>query len=206
MSWVAAAIGGSALIGAGTAIYASGQQAEGAENALAYQQAADARNQRNIQPYLDFGQGGVDRLNASYADPRSFLDTPDYAFGKSEGLNALQNSAASRGGMLGGNFLRRADQFGTDYATNYLTQYRAGNMGIANIGASAAAGNANASNASAGMIGNTYNYLGGANASGAVGASNAITGGVQNYMLMNALNKSSYGSPNSLWANQPTGI
>lgn len=197
MSWLAAAIGGSALVGAGTSIYASGQQSEAAQQALAFQQQAYANNQKNIKPYLGAGNDALGRLSESYANPGSFMNTPDYQFGRSEGMNALQNSAASRGGMLGGNFLRRADQFGNDYANNYLTQYRAGNMGIANMGANAAAGNANANNASAGMIGNTYNYLGGANASGAVGASNALTGGVQNYMLMNALSKSSYGGGGS---------
>src|SRR5688572_21131044 len=100
MSWVAAAIGGSALIGAGASIYASGQQAEGAEQALAFQQQVYAQNQKNIKPYLTAGKTALGRMEASYADPGSFLNTPDYQFGVKEGMNALQNSAAARGGML----------------------------------------------------------------------------------------------------------
>lgn len=197
MSWVAAAIGGSALLGAGMSYSAASQQADAANNALDFQKQAYAQNRKDSEPFIGAGKDALGRLNESYLNPSSFLNTPDYQFGKREGMGALENSAAARGGMLGGNFLRRADQFGTDYATNYLTQYRAGNAGIANMGANAASGASNAANTSAGQIGNTMNYLGGANASGGVGAANALTGGVQNYMLMNALNKSSYGGSGS---------
>lgn len=209
MSWVAAAIGGSALLGAGTSLYASGKQSEAGDKALAFQssvfdwnRAQFEENQRNLKPYLTAGSTALDRMEASYADPGSFTNTQDYQFGVKEGMNALQNSAAARGGMLGGNFLRGAVQFGQDYGTNYLTRYRAGLQGVANMGASAASGAANAGNQAAaigtqgaGQIGGTMNYLGGAQASGAVGASNAVSGGIQNYLLMNALNNksSSYG-------------
>lgn len=193
MAWImAGVIGGSALIGAGTAIYASGKQSDAAKDALNFQKGVFDKNQANIAPYLGAGNDALGRLNESYANPSSFLNTPDYAFARSQGMDALQNSAASRGGMMGGNFLRRADQFGTDYATNYLTQYRGGLAGIAGMGANAASGNANANNTSANMIGGSYNYLGGANASGAVGAANALSGGASNLMLYNALGKSSY--------------
>lgn len=211
MSWVAAAIGGSALLGAGTALYAGGKQSGGAQDALSFQMAVQEQNQRNyleaqrkVQPFIDSGTSAVGRINASYEDPNTFLNTPDYQFGVKEGMNALQNSSAARGGMLGGNFLRGAVQFGQDYGTNYLQRYRAGLMTTANMGASAAAGAAGATGAfnnnntaGAGQVGGAMNYLGGAQASGAVGASNAVGGGIQNYLLMNALNSrsSSYAMP-----------
>ena len=200
--WASLAIGG-AVLGAGASIYAGNKQSDAAQNALAFSQQVYGRNQENIKPYLDAGTSSLTRIAESYQNPGSFMNTPDYKFGRAEGMDALQNSAASRGGMLSGNFLRRADQFGTDYAYNYLDRYRAGNMNIANMGANAAAGgNANAT-AMGGQIGQQYNYLGGANASGAVGAANAFTGGAQNYLLMNALNRSSY-SGGGAWPAGPS--
>lgn len=210
MSWVAAAIGGSALLGAGTSLYAGSQQSGAAKDALGFQMSAQEQNQRNylaaqakVQPFIDSGTTATGLIDKSYQDPASFTNTPDYQFGVSQGMDALQNSAAARGGMLGGNFLRGAVQFGQDYGTNYLQRYRAGLQGTANMGASAAAGAAGAAGAfnsnnttAAGQVGGAMNYLGGAEASGAVGASNAASGGIQNYLLMNALNSksSSYGS------------
>ncbi len=209
MSWVAAAIGGSALLGAGTSLFAGSQQAGAAKDALNFQMSAQEQNQRNylaaqakVQPFIDSGTNATKLIDQSYNDPASFTNTKDYQFGVNEGMSALQNSAAARGGALGGNFLRGAVQFGQDYGTNYLQRYRAGLQGTANTGASAAAGAAGAAGnfnnnntAGAGQIGGSMNYLGGAEASGAVGATNAVGGGIQNYLLMNALNSksSSYG-------------
>jgi hypothetical protein len=82
--------------------------------------------------------GATKLIDQSYNDPASFTNTPDYQFGVKEGMNALQNSAAARGGAMGGNFLRGAVQFGNDYGTNYLQRYRAGLQGTANMGANAA--------------------------------------------------------------------
>lgn len=205
MSWVAAAIGGSALIGAGTSLYASSRQSDSANQGIDFQKAVFAQNQQNIKPYLEAGNTALGRLDQSYADPGSFSSSPDYQFGVREGTGALENSAAARGGMLGGNFLRRATQFGQDYGYNYLTNYRQGLQTTANMGASvASAGNANATQAANNIQGG-YNYLGGAQASGAVGATNALTGGVQNYLLYNALNRSSYGGAPAIGAGGPGG-
>ena len=201
MSWVAVAIGGSALIGAGAGIYsankASNAQSQAGQQALEYQKQADARNQANIQPFLNAGNEATARLGQSYADPGSFANTPDYQFGFGQGASALQNSAAARGGLLGGNFARGITQFGQDYANNYLTKYRSGLTDIARLGAGAATGGGALANQSAGQVGQSYGNIGQAQASGYVGGANALTGslgsGAQNYMLYNALGKSSYG-------------
>ena len=199
--WVAVAIGGSALVGAGVGIYSANKaadaQAKAGQQALAYQQQTDARNQANIQPFLTAGTEATAKLGASYADPGSFSNTPDYQFGFGQGASALQNSAAARGGLLGGNFARGITQFGQDYANNYLTKYRSGLTDIARLGAGAATGGGALANQSAGQVGSTLQGIGQSEASGYVGGANALTGslgsGAQNYMLYNALNKSSYG-------------
>lgn len=213
MSWMAVAIGGSALVGAGAGIFsankASQAQSQAAGNALAYQQQTDARNQASLSPFIGAGGQATNLLNKSYADPWSFKDTPDYQFGMNEGANALQNSAAAKGGLLGGNFARGITAFGQDYATNYLGRYRQGLQSTASMGAGAAAAGAGAGNQAANMIGQSFGGVGAANASGWVGGSNALTGsigsGVQNYLFMNAMNKSSFGGNNGGWGSYPGG-
>lgn len=204
MSWVAAAIGGSALLGAGVSLYgaskASDAQAGASANALAFQQAQNDRIQANIQPFINAGGVALGRLGESYLNPGSVTANPDYMFGFNQGRTALENSAAARGGLISGNFARGITQFGQDYGTNYLTKYRAGLTDIARLGAGAATGGGAIGTQAAGQIGTSFGNIGAAEASGFVGGANAVTGslggGVNNYLLYNALNKSSF-TPNA---------
>lgn len=182
MAWVAVAIGGSALLGAGAALYAGSKQADAANAALGFQKQVYQQNQKQVAPFIG-------KLDESYTNPQSFLTSPDYKFMFGQGMDALQNSAAAKGGLLSGNFAEAAQRYGQGYAANYLTNYRT-NLN-STVGAITGVNNSN--NAGAGAIGNTTMGVGAANASGVVGAANALTGGAQNYLLYNALGKSSYG-------------
>lgn len=203
--WTAVAIGGSALIGAGAGLWgankAAGAQSDAAKNALAYQQQTDAYNRANAAPFVGAGREALGRLGESYANPGSFANSPDYKFAFDQGRGALENSAAAKGGLLGGNFARGATEYGQGFAMNYLDRYRAGNLGLASLGANAASGAANNASGMSGQIGQSYGNMGQANASGWVGGANAVTGslgsGVQNYLFNNALNRSSYGNNNT---------
>lgn len=236
MSWVGIAIGGSALIGAGASIYgankASQAQQEAGQQSLAFQQQVYADQQRNqaaqrqvydqqrgaLQPYIDAGAGASGKLSTLYGlggngqggDWASFLrSSPEYQFALGEGTNALQNSAAAKGGLLSGNFARGITEFGQGLASKQIGNYISNLQNIGQTGAGAAGaltgqsanliGQGNQGQiAQAGQIGGTMQGIGQAQASGYVGGANALTGsigsGVQNYLLMNALaNKSSYG-------------
>lgn len=207
--WTAVAIGGSALIGAGAGLWgaskASGAQADASKNALDYQKQTDSINRATAAPFVGAGNAALDRLGASYANPSNFTSSPDYKFAFDQGRSALENSAAAKGGLLGGNFARGATEYGQGFAMNYLDRYRAGNLGIASLGANAASGAANNASGMSGQIGGSYGNMGQATASGYVGGANAVTGslgsGVTNYLFNNALNKSSYGNPGG---SQPT--
>lgn len=197
-----AAIIGSALIGGGASLFASGQQSDAAQQALQQQQAAlafqrevDARNQRNLKPYLGLGKEAVGQLGSLMGgDFSNFFESPDYKFRFNEGMRGLENSAAARGGLLSGNFLRGATDFGQRAASQEYGNYFNRIMETARLGQNSAVGagslgtqSAGQYGQTAGQIGNAYNTLGAANASGVVGAANAMTGGVQNYLFMNAL-------------------
>jgi hypothetical protein len=144
--------------------------------------------QNELLQYL--GLGG-DKTAANYgAGARPFnasmmYEDPGYAFRLSEGVNALNKTAAARGGMFSGRALSEATRYGQDYASNeynnafnrYYTQRNqtlnpiqsllgqaqttAGNVG--------AAGQNYASNA-----GNTMMGAANARASGYVGGANAL--------------------------------
>lgn len=225
MSWVAAAIGGSALVSGGLgylgAKSASEKQAEQGQQALSFQKGVVGQQQQNyntmqegLSPYRQAGAGAMDRITGLYGlggGPafgqdaiNQFKNSPDYAFAFSQGQDALQNSAAARGGLLSGNFARAATQYGEGYATNYLKNYTDRLMGIAGQGRDTVMGGgqigAGLGTALSGQIGSSYGNIGTANASGIVGGTNAVTGaigsGTQNYLLMNALNNRSSYSPN----------
>jgi hypothetical protein len=188
MSWVAVAIGGSALVGGGASLFASNKQSKAAQQALQYQQGADARQQKNFAPYLQLGEQATGKLGDIMSGKMdSFFTSPDYNFRVQEGMNALQNSAAARGGLLSGNAMRGITSFGQNLAAGEFQNYWNRNFQAAGLGQNSAAGSGALGAQMAGQIGNTMQAQGAAQASGPVGAANALTGGAQNYLFYNAL-------------------
>lgn len=202
MSWVAAAIGGSALIGAGASYFSGQKQAEAGEKALNYQMQTDAQNRADFAPFRGMGTNAVNMIGRMYGPNgpqqgwQDFLNSPDYQFRLGEGTRALENSAAAKGGLLGGNFARDITQFGQGLASNEFSNYYSRLFGQAQLGAGSTANAANNASAMSGQIGQGYGNIGQANASGMVGAANSLNSGVQNYLFTNALNRSSYGGDN----------
>jgi len=127
MPWVAAAIGGSALLGAYSADKAANAQADAATRAAETQSAAaryaaDLQQQQynqNVARQQPFYEAGVNALpalvKASTYTPfgmDQFQQDPGYAFRLSEGQKALDRSAAARGGLISGGALKAAATYG----------------------------------------------------------------------------------------------
>jgi len=144
MPWVAAAIGGSALLGAYSADRAANTQAAAAERAAqaqleASRYASDLQQQQyreNVQRQQPFYQAGVNALPELVAASKytpfgqeQFQADPGYAFRLSEGQKALDRSAAARGGLISGGALKAATRFGQDMGsqeyTNAFNRYQA---------------------------------------------------------------------------------
>ncbi len=147
-------------------------------------------------PYRDAGYAALGRLSDLINAYRPFDGTelasdPGYQFGMREGRNALEQSAAARGGLFSGKTMRDLLQFGQDYGSTMFD--RRMNMrlneqnqrynqlaGVAGTGQNAV----NASGAfgaqSAGTIADLFTQGGNARASGIVGGTNAITGTMGN--------------------------
>jgi len=242
--WVAAAVVGGAVLGTVASSKASSAQQSAANRATdvaaqtADQQVALQREifekQTELQaPFREAGLAGQNRLMellgiggkkgpgyGKYATAEfgadKFKADPGYAFRMSEGMKALERSAAARGGLLSGATLRGTQRYGQDLASqeyqNAFNRYQAERAGTLNpyqALAGTAQSSANVLGGQAGQMGsNISNALGSygsaaqsniigsgnAQASGYMGMANAIGGGVgqginfyQNQQLLNRL-------------------
>lgn len=181
MSWVAVAIGGSAVIGGVLGSNAAGDAADAQEHAsdasIAEQRRQYDINRADQRPWMNAGRGAVNRLSAySGGDTSQFLKSPDYAFRRSEGQRDIGNSFAARGGAFGGNALRALTQFNQNLAGGELNNWWNRQAGLAGVGQAATsqvgAFGANAAN----NIGNSLMQQGDARASGIINQSNAFSG------------------------------
>jgi hypothetical protein len=224
MSWVAAAIAVSSLLGASSANKAAGEQADAATRAAeaqaaASRYAADLQQQQyreNVERQQPFYQAGVNALPelvqaSKYTQfgPDQFQADPGYAFRLSEGQKALERSAAARGGLISGGALKAATRFGQEMGsqeyTNAFNRYQAERQArlgplqsLTGMGQSTSQqlGAAGQTNASA--IGN-YGMAGAnATAEGYMGAANARASG-----YMGGYNAINSGLSNYLNYNSP---
>jgi hypothetical protein len=132
-------------------------------------------------PSADFGKYGRDFGTAD------FEADPGYAFRQSEGMKALERSAAARGNLLSGSTMKGIQRFGQDLAsqeyTNAFNRYQVNRSNQLNPLQSLMGAGQSATNVQTGVQGqlgqnqatNLYN-AGAARASGYVGSANALGG------------------------------
>jgi hypothetical protein len=197
MTWVAAAIGGSAVLGAVSSRSAAKAQAGAANRAADLQQEQFERQTELQAPFREAGVRALPELEAaSRYTPfgmGQFQADPGYAFRLSEGQKALDRSASARGGMLSGGALKAAQRFGQDMAsqeyTNAFNRYQTersarlnplqslAGFGQTSVNQLGAAGQNYANN-----MGEALGAGAQARASGYMGGANAISGGIGQYM------------------------
>ena len=215
--------GGAGLLGAGLQANAAREAAQGIADAnISSNQLMALMNEQNRARQEPFYQAGLSALPdyvtgirgteedrkagraGSLVRPFAMSDyqaDPGYGFRMSEGMKALDRSAASRGNLLSGSTLKSAERFGQDmasqeynnaynrYVGNQATQRNAlaGLTGFAPTASSAmqAGDTAYGSNA-ANLASNTANAMAGAGATRASSYGNALAGIGQNiYNTMN---------------------
>lgn len=173
------AIGGANLAGAALSYDAAGDAADATENAAALTAEASLkaarsankltrfmynRNRQDMKPWRQAGRQGLNRLLNLYgfrgedkAADALELD-PGYQFRLREGMGAIENSAAARGGMLSGNTARAIEGFGQDYASSEFSNVANRLAGLAGVGQSVTQNLGAAGMNAAGQIGgNTMN-------------------------------------------------
>lgn len=148
--------------------------------------------QNRLLTYLGLPGGEAGADYGLYAKPFTMADyqaDPGYAFRMSEGMKALENSAAARGGLLSGTTLKGIQRFGQDLASQeyqnaYNRFYNTRNQMLNPLQAFLGQGQTatNALGAAAGQLGQglaqAYGNMGQARASGYVGQANAINQGI----------------------------
>jgi hypothetical protein len=206
MSWVAAAIVGSAalnLVGSGMQAGAIGDAASTQANAAAQQQAnllaAGKEASKEFAPYSAAGTTALSNLasnNAYFNNQFSNADlnsnlAPNYAFQLQQGTTGAAQQANATGGLVGGNAQQALNTFSQNYAgtayqqafNNYQTQrgnIAAQNMAQANLGLAGATGSANAQLGTATNIANLGIGAANAQAAGQVGQAQAYSSGLSN--------------------------
>lgn len=209
MSFVAVAIGGSAALGFGGAMMQSGaardaarMQQDAANRATEMQWRMFQQQRDDQEPWRRAGVGALTDLgNPDFQrdfTAADFQKDPGYDFRMQQGQQALERSAAARGGLMGGGGLKALSRYGQDYASNeYGNAYNRFNAdrdrrfgrlsSIAGIGQTA--------NNQVGAAGQNYanqagqNMMGAANAAGASGIASANAwGGAMSNAGNNAMN------------------
>lgn len=220
MTGVATAIGVSAAVGVGASIY-SANKAAGAEKNAAntsigeqareYDQArldnSTARNAGNSALNQISQLYGLDTTDANgnvvkgtgKADFSSFTTSPDYQFNLNAGQDAINRSAAAKGGLLSGAAVKAGQTFGAGLASNQFDDYVNHLEGVAGQGqvatnATTAAGTNMANNNSA-AITNAGNARASAYMDTGQTVGNTANGLASNYLMYKYLNPSTATTP-----------
>jgi hypothetical protein len=210
---------GSAAIGAGASILGGKSQADAAKKAAKAQEKATKATiaaqekalERQIGLQEPFRATGVNAL-ADYATASQytpfgmpqFQADPGYQFRMSEGLKALERSAASRGILSSGQTLKDITRFGQDTASQeyqnafqrYLAERQARLQPLEyqiGIGQTAAGNIAGDVGTSARDVGQLTTSLGDIRSAGIMGQSNAFTGALSNIAGLATQGAEAYG-------------
>jgi hypothetical protein len=224
MSWVAAAIGGAAILGyagaskqASAATAAANTQAQAAQSAQNQLQTNFQNLSPNYQPYLQTGQAGLNQLNAEMPNLTQTFGpdqlksnlAPNYQFMLNQGLGAQNQALNASGG--GSNIGTAGTKFAEDYASNAyqnaFNNYQAQQTniynrlsGIAGIGQNAVSGLSNLATGNATNIANLGVGSANAVAQGQVGSAAAQAQGLnsigQGVTLASILNPANAGGTN----------
>jgi len=202
MSWVAVGAAAVTVVGG----YMSNKSANGAAKDAAnaqgqMSQAAIDEQRRQFDlsradqaPWLAAGTDALGKQGAFLnGDWSGFMNSPDYKYALSQGLDTIDHRAAANGGLFGGGNTRDAMRFGSGLATQNADNYWSKLSGLSGTGQNSAQ-NLGALGANmATNIGNQYNNAGNARASAyqQIGQNNAdfwggtagvINNGFQGYM------------------------
>jgi hypothetical protein len=210
---------GAAVVGAGASLIGGSQQAKASKDAAKSQAKATKATikqqeralERQIGLQEPFRQTGVNALadygTASQYTPfgmAQFQADPGYQFRMSEGLKALERSAASRGILQSGGTLKDITRFGQDAASQeyqnafqrYLTERQAKLQPLEyriGLGQAAASGQAANVGSTATNVGGLMTSLGDIRAAGTMGQANAYNNMLSNISGLATQGANAYG-------------
>jgi hypothetical protein len=195
--WMAAAVVGSAVIGASASRKAASTQARAADRAAELQREQFERQVELQKPFREAGVRALPELEtASRYTPfgmQQFTADPGYGFRLSEGQKALDRQAAARGGLISGGALKAAQRYGQEMGsqeyTNAFNRYQTERQArlnplqsLAGVGQTSVAQLGAAGQAMASGVGEAGGQAAQARASGYMGGANALSQGLGQYM------------------------
>lgn len=201
MTWIAAAIIGSAVVGAGASIIGGGQQAgaieEGAELSIAEQRRQFDISQRLSAPQREAEDTARQQLlNVLGLGDQPFdastINIPGQDFAISESQRAVERSAAAQGGLVSGNTLAELQEralgiTNQNFLSNFLNPLQ--NLALGNAGQVAGQQalqlGVNVGNTQQNLATNRANIIG----NQFQGANQAFQGGLSNFLLQSQLNQ-----------------
>lgn len=182
---VAAAVIGSAVVGAAGSAYASSQskkaakgQAAATENATQAQLNMYNQTRDDLSPYTQAGVNATNSLSGllglnGESSTAALQQDPSYQFRLNQGLDSVQSSAAGQGSLLSGATLKALNNYASDYASaEYGNAYNR-LLGASQLGENAAAQVGNTGTSVAQSVAN--NTMAGANATAAGQVASANT-------------------------------
>lgn len=200
MSWGLVVVGGAALAGSVIAANASSDaastQADAANNASNVMLNQQNMSRKDMQPWLDSGRGALSQLNQQMPDltrnfsMADFRADPSYQFNLQQGQQAIERSAAARGGGIGGGATtaslldysqglagQQYQNAFNNFNTNQTNRFNR-LASVAGVGQQAATTLGAQGAQTAAGIGQNITSAGAANAAGMVGQANAINGAI----------------------------
>ena len=218
---VSGTIAGSAVLGAYSANRASKTQAQAAQQGIDAQERMFNTQNELQAPFRKAGEEALNKLlplsmNYTPFGMDKFTQDPGYAFRLSEGMKALDRTAAARGGLLSGATLKGAQRYGQELGSqefmNAFNRYQTERnaqlnplQSLAGLGQTATGTLTNAAGQMGQNYATGYGNIGQARASGYVGGTNALTSALgtginyaQNQQYINRLPIPGGGSPSSI--------
>lgn len=161
-------------------------QVDAANRQIDFQKGIYADQTARFKPFLDSGTNALAGYNFEMglgARPENyggFQATPGYDFRKQQGIDAIDASAATRGGLMSGKTLQDLTTFGDGLASQEYGNYMQRLAGMTDMGMGAAGMQATAGNNAAAGVSNALGNIGNAQAAGAIGQGNALAGMMNN--------------------------
>ncbi len=186
MSWVAVGVSAaSAISGIVGGKRAAKERERAAGSAINAQNIAFNEADELLEPRASQEQSAMEQVNrllglsGEEPDYSVFRDSPGYQFQREQGQQAIERSAAARGGLQSGNTLAAVTEFGQGLADTTFRNYLADVMALQSQGVDAA--RANLTTQRAANVGNLLLGQGEARASGIETGVNSLTNFGENF-------------------------
>lgn len=219
MSGLTGAVIGAAVVGAGASIYsgnkAAGAATSAANSSIAEQNAEYNQTRSDQAPFRTAGVSALDQISKLYgldstdangnvvkgtgkADFSGFTSSPSFQFDLGQGQDAINRSAAAKGGLLSGAAVKAGQTYATGLADQNFNSYINPLLSVAGAGQASTNATQAAGTNAANSISGAYTQAGNARASAYEntgntigGASNGLAG---NYLLYKYLNPGTSGA------------